>query len=259
MNCETFETMMEDLARGQVTDEATRNRALAHGEDCARCRARLAGARACVARLKMLAAADEARSAPPVVEAVLLAAFRRQADAAGVLGMTSEPARPRGLRLRWAWAAAALLLAAGWWAYRAMQSPASSGDRVTIRELSPAPSPSVLVNRGSVTPPPAAPQRPRALLAARRGGRKTPATPLLIRDSVTSYAGDYEETTEFVSVNYEESQIPIESGQVIRVRMPRSALARFGLPVNLEQADVPVKADVLVGEDGLARAIRFIR
>jgi hypothetical protein len=46
---------------------------------------------------------------------------------------------------------------------------------------------------------------------------------------------------------------------VIRVQMPRSALIAFGLPVNVESADVPVKADLLVGEDGLACAIRFVR
>jgi hypothetical protein len=51
----------------------------------------------------------------------------------------------------------------------------------------------------------------------------------------------------------------MESGKVIRVQMPRSALIAFGLPVNVERADVPVKADLLVGEDGLARAIRFVR
>jgi hypothetical protein len=51
----------------------------------------------------------------------------------------------------------------------------------------------------------------------------------------------------------------MERGEVIRVQMPGSALIAFGLPVNIERADVPVKADLLVGEDGLARAIRFVR
>jgi hypothetical protein len=41
--------------------------------------------------------------------------------------------------------------------------------------------------------------------------------------------------------------------------MPRSALVSLGLPVNVVRADVPVEADLLVGEDGLARAIRFVR
>jgi len=36
-------------------------------------------------------------------------------------------------------------------------------------------------------------------------------------------------------------------------------MASFGLPVNQERAESRVKADVLIGEDGLARAIRFVR
>jgi hypothetical protein len=31
------------------------------------------------------------------------------------------------------------------------------------------------------------------------------------------------------------------------------------LPVNAENSDERVKADVLLGEDGIARAIRFVR
>jgi hypothetical protein len=50
-----------------------------------------------------------------------------------------------------------------------------------------------------------------------------------------------------------------EGGHLVRVELPRSAMASFGLPVNYERADGRVKADVLLGEDGLARAIRFVR
>jgi len=38
-----------------------------------------------------------------------------------------------------------------------------------------------------------------------------------------------------------------------------AALIAVGLPVDAEMADTPVKADVLIGHDGLARAIRFVR
>ena len=52
---------------------------------------------------------------------------------------------------------------------------------------------------------------------------------------------------------------PLESGQLVRVRVPRAALASLGLPLNAERGNEPVKADVLLGGDGLARAIRFVR
>jgi hypothetical protein len=50
-----------------------------------------------------------------------------------------------------------------------------------------------------------------------------------------------------------------DGGQVVRVELPRTALERFGLPMNVERANERVKADVLLGEDGMARAIRFVR
>jgi len=50
-----------------------------------------------------------------------------------------------------------------------------------------------------------------------------------------------------------------DGGQLVRVELPRSALARFGLPVNTERANQRVKADVLFSADGLARAIRFVQ
>jgi hypothetical protein len=36
-------------------------------------------------------------------------------------------------------------------------------------------------------------------------------------------------------------------------------LISFGLPVNAERAAEPVTADVVVGVDGVARAIRFVQ
>ena len=53
------------------------------------------------------------------------------------------------------------------------------------------------------------------------------------------------------------NQTPIESGHLVRVRMPRSALTTFGLPMNIDRANESIKADVLIGDDGVARAIRF--
>jgi hypothetical protein len=45
----------------------------------------------------------------------------------------------------------------------------------------------------------------------------------------------------------------------MRVELPRSALAGFGLPVNMDRVNERVKADVLVGPDGQAQAIRFVQ
>ncbi len=53
---------------------------------------------------------------------------------------------------------------------------------------------------------------------------------------------------------------PDEAGNqpAVRVEMPRTVLASFGLPVDVERIDVPVKADLVIGETGMAQAIRFV-
>ena len=65
-------------------------------------------------------------------------------------------------------------------------------------------------------------------------------------------------TTEFLPLTYG-GLSQVDDGQVVRIEVPRSALQSFGLPVNIERAGERVKADVLLGHDGVARAIRFVR
>jgi len=52
--------------------------------------------------------------------------------------------------------------------------------------------------------------------------------------------------------------MPLDGGAVIRMEVPRPTLALFGLPVDARRVSVPVQADVLFGEDGMAHAVRFV-
>ncbi|MCX6593637.1 MAG: hypothetical protein NTZ56_19145 [Acidobacteria bacterium] len=47
-------------------------------------------------------------------------------------------------------------------------------------------------------------------------------------------------------------------GTVMRVRVPRATMRQFGLPVNPELLSDRVDAEVLLGQEGTARAIRFV-
>ena len=51
---------------------------------------------------------------------------------------------------------------------------------------------------------------------------------------------------------------PFEGGELLRVVVPASTMRRVGLPVNPDRLGDRVYADVLVGQEGLARAIRFV-
>jgi hypothetical protein len=64
--------------------------------------------------------------------------------------------------------------------------------------------------------------------------------------------------TEFFPLRY--SNVPARGGYVVRMEVPRSALASFGAtpPAGIGN-DPNVLADVVVGDDGLARAVRFVQ
>jgi hypothetical protein len=52
---------------------------------------------------------------------------------------------------------------------------------------------------------------------------------------------------------------PAEAATVVRVQLPRSTMRLVGLPVNEERADERIRADMVLGQDGIARAIRFVQ
>jgi hypothetical protein len=65
--------------------------------------------------------------------------------------------------------------------------------------------------------------------------------------------------TDFLPLTFTADSTAPESGHLVRVTIPRSALVAMGLPMNAERAGELVRADVFIGDDGLARAIRFIQ
>lgn len=69
-----------------------------------------------------------------------------------------------------------------------------------------------------------------------------------------------EVATDFLPLVY--SRVPTTDAHIVRLEVPRAALASFGL-TSIDAVDDSragtVLADVLVGEDGLARFVRFVR
>lgn len=51
---------------------------------------------------------------------------------------------------------------------------------------------------------------------------------------------------------------PVESAMVVRVQVPMSSLELIGFPVNQDRDSDPVEAEVLLGQDGLARGVRLV-
>jgi hypothetical protein len=85
------------------------------------------------------------------------------------------------------------------------------------------------------------------------------ATPITNQAKAKGPTGNSEIATDFIPVTYGGAANLADGGRMVRVELPRSAMASFGLPVNMDRANERVKADVLLGVDGLAHAIRFVR
>ena len=45
---------------------------------------------------------------------------------------------------------------------------------------------------------------------------------------------------------------------LVRVEVPRSAMIALGLDVSADRAEELVEADVMLGSNGIARAVRFL-
>ena len=298
MNCLEFENYGEVLARGTLSDARMRAAAEAHAESCVTCAARLADERALSGGLRALASGMSDAEAPARVEAALLTAFRARAAAVAAadsnkVGAASNvvPLSTQTRARQWSWAktfAVASLAAAASLAFfilvrqgasapgashdagggvqrQAMiePPPGSDGGGQPLKETAALPQPSVEevispsptsnVPKGN-TPRPGFTPRARVVNASYpAGGRNA-----LARPAVETRA--QEVATEFIPLMQAGPYTQAEEGHLVRVELPRSALASFGLPVNAEAAaSGRVKADVLLGQDGIARAIRFVR
>lgn len=87
---------------------------------------------------------------------------------------------------------------------------------------------------------------------------RPPAVILPVRKAAPKRPTPREVYTAFHAVPGGDPFAPFDRGQMVRVQLPRTAMSYFGLPVNPARGEL-VKADVVLGEDGMARAIRFVQ
>ena len=62
--------------------------------------------------------------------------------------------------------------------------------------------------------------------------------------------------SDFIALSYARNP---ESGQIVRVKVPSSMMVTLGLVSSVEKPANLVDAEVVVGDDGMTHAIRFIR
>ena len=254
MNCHEVENIARDLAHGRVMDVALREEALLHAGSCASCAARLADEHALTQGLRMLAQAAESTEAPMRVETSLMAAFRQGHSGEPAPVFASSRVTNRRLVYIGVGVAAVLVIVV------LLALIASRSHRETNAPQQAAGSPR--------TTPDAPPSRPETgSLARQPSGRERQPNHRMKSSARSNHraidqglsAGEVEIATDFFPLVNRESLAEMDGGQVVRVELPRTALMSFGLPMNMDRASERIKADVVVGDDGLARAIRFVR
>lgn len=267
MSCQDFKRVVEELADGRLMDAAARDAGLSHAALCVGCAARLMEARGIGVGLRVAARA-ETEEAPARVRATLLEAFAAQqrtahaeqrpeaARPSNVAGLTSPRAARRWLAAAAAAAAAVVLLS--------LTLP-------SLVRVSPSKPQEVSDARPVPTQAPVEAvkvERPRILVGGDTA-RENPSKKISARTSKTARglkretrrepAAAQAEGNDYLPLTYLADAAAMESGTVVRVELSRSALISLGVPVGLDRTDETFKADVVLGDDGVARAIRLVQ
>lgn len=234
MNCQRFEDVVGDLARGQMMETYVRSTALSHSKDCIKCGQRLRDEQALMQALQALSVQMMPVSVSSEVETRLRKAMCRTP---GVQLVVVTKTR----RAYWLAIAAAVLLFVGtivainWQRHPrrnpdvAIQPPAT--DREPQRTDHPKENPTIAVNNDDRKTPKRVVRRPRSNAASRQTQRDA--------DVVSNHAREV--ATEFIPLGYVNTVDLQDGGHIVRVELPRSALVSFGLPVNMDRVNEKLK------------------
>ena len=195
-----------------------------HLAECAACAARWDRLRALEAGLRLVSAGMCGEGAPPRVEAGLLAAFRSQE------GFKRRRASPYSLR------------SYSWWP--AVLTWASAAAATVVLAV-------ILMHGWHPVPASIAPvSAPHRIAPPAVESADVPAD----RVDEDSYGPD----SDFIPVPNAARIEPNEDVHLVRVEATRSAMMALGIVVTAENASDTVLADVVLGSDGMARAVRLV-
>jgi hypothetical protein len=298
MNCQSFENVVVDLARLTPLEASVRDAALAHVSCCDGCDRRLAQEKLLTGGLEALATEMKSAVAPNHLQQNLITVLRQQrlappqnnhswrylavaaaiivAVALGIVSYkmmqtapvdsqahslpsteTPVPVASKPIRN----SAAPPMVAMGIAGYQTSQAPPVEGSVET--ETSATVDSTTPINDSAGTP--TRKQKPTQIAAKKQRLRKfrpdasTHSTFVSVVVGTVTDPEASEVMSAFMPLGDTNPANIQEGAQVVRVELPRYAMARFGLPVNMERYDERVKADVWLGADGLARAIRFVQ
>jgi hypothetical protein len=113
------------------------------------------------------------------------------------------------------------------------------------------------------SPPPIAAKAPREVLAPAPAPPPAPVVMKVphrrVRKPIEQQRIADTRPNEFIPVGAWQALEPMERGSIVRVRLPKSSLPGLGIPVSADRWNESIPADVVLGEDGTMRAVRFVK
>lgn len=266
MNCNEFAKIINDLACYNLMDAGKKEQALLHTNVCVGCAARLSYERN-LSNSLCLASSAETEQAPSHVKTNLLAAFKEQSK---VTTTVFAPVyKTKNLSYFWKWgvamAAVFVIALVGFAAMRlavrqqsqpqqtvnvpieVKEDPIQNNgkDKQEIRKASPL----ALIQKNKVN---------RIQRSGGGGVAKVPRRKLNVPSNES--AKNEEVTSDFIALTYTgETSSTSNNRMIVRVNVLRATLIAMGLPLNAAQTEGYVKADLVVGDDGVAHAIRLVQ
>lgn len=267
MNCCDFEKVVNDLAEDNLMEASIKEKAMAHAKSCMRCVARLSKEKFLTDSLRFAAKADTAH-APANVKANLLAAFQAQHSNSNVVVFAPVQKRKSFTSCKWAIAATIMIMLLGFAATQLLNTKSKSEGQATTptpekvkQSLDNKTVGTTANNNANQKDKKQSPQTPFQKKVNKVSERKTVAVVPRIKSPETSVdkAKKNEITSDYIALTYVDETSAIDSGMVVRVKVPRTTLIAMGLQLNTAQTDGYVKADLVLGDDGVARAIRLVQ
>lgn len=257
MKCEDFAELAAELTDGRLQEVAVQQRLQAHAAVCLPCARSLAAQENLSQELRTYADWTAAETAAPRVKQELRTAFRAQLAAnvtpgepVNVATVLPFVARKKQFVPRWLAAVAAglaiVFMIGALWLGRTSE---------------------LIVQDTAIVPPAAplwTPSQPEsnATVAAPETKARSVATtrqPIRRRSGQTNAWQERETASDFVPLTLAADERALANGTLVRLEVPRARLVALGLPLPVESGREMVNAEVMVGDNGVAYAIRLVQ
>ncbi len=254
MNCQEFGKILSEIANDRLIDAEARKDAIGHTSACEFCAQSTLNA-----GLFEFAEATVDGHASPRVKTRLRAAVaeRKRTPATPVKPAPAMTVSPSS-RSNWALAAAVMIMllaipAAVW-----RHSTRSNGKHAGEEN---GPLPTKTEPRQMPKLEPAGLENQSYLMAGNAGSEKTgsPRRRVLQRRKTLAASPADEYATEFIPLTMTADPKAIENGTLVRLEVSRAKLIAMGLPIQIEGGREQVNAEVMMGDNGVAYAIRVVR